>query len=179
MSPSESLCARCARHQRTCCQDTEIYVTPGDVRRIAAETGRSDFVEFRPPRDPVYAAVDDDPSWQATVFRPDGTRRVLVQRGDGDCGFLGPQGCTLSASARPLVCRLYPFDYTAASIRPQPANGCPRELLAPGDDLLQVLDMLFADAVRWHGQLYAEIAEDRPAPPPLVACEVLSVDQAP
>ncbi len=54
MSDPEFLCVRCARHMKTCCQTCEIYVSPGDVERISAHTGRRDFYEFRaPPMQPM------------------------------------------------------------------------------------------------------------------------------
>jgi Fe-S-cluster containining protein len=158
METQEHLCARCARHTTTCCQQTDIYVTPGDVERIAAETGRRDFYEFRPPDDPVYLKQDDDPIWPVLVFKePDGTRRVLKQRPGGDCHFLGEQGCTLPADARPLICRLYPFDFNEQGVLPVLAKGCPLELLPPGASLLHTLDMNYNDAERWRRQLYAEL----------------------
>jgi len=95
MEQDEFLCARCARHTKTCCQGTEIYTTPGDAERIAAYSGQTEFYEFRLPDDPVYAAQDDDPLWKNRVFRADGTRRVLKQLPNGDCTFLGTEGCTL------------------------------------------------------------------------------------
>jgi Fe-S-cluster containining protein len=156
----EFLCARCARHQQTCCQGTDIVVTLGDVGRIAAHIGRSDFTEYRGPANANYADQDDDPIWRDNVVRPDGTRRVVQQRPNGDCTFLGPVGCTLPLNVRPLICRLYPFDYTADGVRDELANGCPLELLKPGQQLLQVLDMHRADAERWHRQLYDEILQD-------------------
>ena len=78
-------------------------VTGGDMRRIAAETGRSEFVEYRPAGDPIYANQDDDPIWRERVIRADGTRRVLQRQPNGDCTFLGPQGCVLSLETRPLI----------------------------------------------------------------------------
>lgn len=153
----EFLCARCAKHQKTCCQDTDIVLTLGDVRRVRQATGREDFYEHRESTDPVYLKQDDDPIWRERTFRPDGTRRLLKQQSNGDCIFLGTQGCTLSLEARPLICRLYPFDYTEDGISPHLARGCPIELLRPGQRLLEVLDMNLADARRWHQQLYAEI----------------------
>lgn len=158
----ESLCARCARHQRTCCQDTDIVVTSGDVRRIAAEAGRAEFVEYRAVGDPVYADQDDDPIWRERVIRPDGTRRVLQQQPNGDCIFLGPQGCLLSSAARPLICRLYPFHYNEQDIYSQLARGCPVELLSPGESLLDVLQMRLEEAQVWHQQLYDEIRAEEP-----------------
>lgn len=117
-------CARCASTQKTCCQTAQIVVTSGDVARIAAHTGRTDFTHRTPPSDPSYAEADpDDPNWVRYTIAPDGTRRVLRKqdgqtpgaggrRGDaGDCTFLGEAGCVLPVEVRPLVCRLYPFMY--------------------------------------------------------------------
>jgi Fe-S-cluster containining protein len=134
-----------------------VYVSPGDVKRIADHTGRNDFYEFRAPGSSEYLHNEDDPAWQGGVFRPDGTRRVLRRRSDGDCTFLGPQGCTLPLEVRPLVCRLYPYDYTEQGIRPELARGCPTELLRAGQGLIEALGMNLGDAQRWHRQLYAEI----------------------
>jgi Fe-S-cluster containining protein len=155
----EFLCARCARHQKTCCQETDIFVTLGDVQRIAEHTGRSDFSEFRSASDPVYLDQDDDPTWQQHVFRSDGTRRVLRQQPNRDCTFLGERGCVLPLETRPLICRLYPFDYTDAGVKPEPAGGCPVQLLRPAQVLLETLEMRFDDAHRWHEQLYRELQQ--------------------
>ena len=156
----EFLCARCARHTKTCCQDTDIYVTLGDVQRIADHTGRSGLTEFRAPHDPVYLEQDDDPTWKAHVFLEDGTRRVLRQQPNRDCMFLGTQGCSLPLEVRPLICRLYPFDYTDAGVKLEPAKGCPVELLRPQQQLLETLDMKREDAHRWHHQLYSELQQE-------------------
>jgi Fe-S-cluster containining protein len=142
---------------RTCCQTTEIFVTQGDVERIAHATGRDDFTTFRPPENPAYADHGDDPAWRG-IFEADGTRRVLVRQDNDDCTFLGPRGCVLELETRPLVCRLYPFDYTADGLRTELAEGCPLELLIPGRGVLDELEMTPAQAKGWHQQLYAEIA---------------------
>ena len=160
MSDTDFLCVRCARHMRTCCQTSQIYITPGDVRRIEAHSGRGDFVEFQLPDDPIYLEQSDDPLWEECVFQPDGTRRVLARRADGDCTFLGESGCTLPLEVRPLICRIYPYDYNAEGLKDRLARGCPLELLHPGQTLLTELDMRRADAERWHGQLYEEIREE-------------------
>ena len=158
MNHDEFLCVRCARHQKTCCQGTEIYTTLGDVERITDHTSQTDFYEFRRPDDPIYGEQEDDPLWKKCVFRADGTRRILKHQPNGDCTFLGEQGCKLPLEVRPLICRLYPFDYTEAGIQQQRmAAGCPVELLKPGQSLLAALDMQISDAERWHSQLYKEI----------------------
>ncbi|HTN77549.1 MAG TPA: hypothetical protein VL096_19960 [Pirellulaceae bacterium] len=150
----------------TCCQTSEVYTTPGDVERIAAFTGRRDFFEFRPPDDPIYREQSDDPTWEHYVFQDDGTRRVLNRLPNGDCTFLGVAGCVLPLEVRPLICRIYPYDYNAAGIKPELAHGCPLELLRSGETLLSELDIARADAERWHAQLYAELRDEKPNPPP-------------
>lgn len=170
MSNEEFLCARCARHTQTCCQATEVHVTVGDVKRIEQYTGREDFFEFRAPVKPTYADQDDDPVWREKVFRPDGTRRVLKWQPNLDCTFLGPHGCTLPQDVRPLICRIFPYDYTADGILPEFAEGCPLELLRPGQGLIEALDMNLEVARRWHAQLYQEIGQEEDAIEPSECC---------
>jgi Fe-S-cluster containining protein len=130
------------------------------VRRIAEHTDRPDFWEYRVPDDAAYADQDDDPIWRDHVFRADGSRRVLKRQANGDCTFLGPQGCVLPLEVRPLVCRIYPYDYTAAGIQDDLSEGCPLELLRPGQGLIEALDMNLRDAERWRSQLYQEIQRE-------------------
>lgn len=162
MSENDFLCVRCARHQRTCCQTAEVYVSPGDQQRIEQFTGRdpAEFVEFRAPVNPVYADQDDDPVWQRHVFRADGSRRILKRLASGDCSFLGPQGCVLPLEIRPIVCRMYPYQYNADGVIDGMSTGCPTELLRPGWGLIEELGMNIDDAQRWHRQLYEELQRD-------------------
>jgi uncharacterized protein len=163
-SGSLPLCARCAAHQRTCCQDTDVFVTWGDIDRIQNHIGRNDFHEYRAPVNPDYLDQDDDPTWVRYVIRPDGTRRVLLQQADGDCLFLARQGCVLPPDVRPLVCRLYPYDFDEAGISEDPAQGCPRHLLPPGRQLMEEMDMDLDEARQWHRQLYEEMKQEEPVP---------------
>lgn len=157
MADEEFLCVRCARRGKTCCQRCEIYVTPGDVERIESHTSQSDFWEYRTPENAEYSDQDDDPLWRDHVFREDGSRRVLQRHENGDCAFLGPHGCELPLHVRPLVCRIYPYDYTEEGIRMDLSHGCPLELLRPGQTLIEALDMNARDAEAWRRQLYDEI----------------------
>lgn len=159
---NEFICVRCAKQMKTCCQTSEVYTSPGDVRRITEFTGRSDFTEYRRPDDPVYLENDDDPIWHDKVFRADGSRRILKRQAGGDCTFLGDAGCILPLETRPLVCRIYPYDYNADGLKPQLAKGCPTNLIPPGQDLLQALDISRDDAQRWHRQLYEEVQTEKP-----------------
>jgi Fe-S-cluster containining protein len=167
MTNEEFLCIRCSRHMKTCCQTADIYTTLGDVRRIEEFTGQAGFTEFRAPANPDYADQDDDPVWRDNVFRADGTRRVLKKKTSGDCTFLGNAGCVLPLETRPLICRIYPFDYTAEGILPELAPGCPLELLRPGQGLIEALDMKRNDAERWHKQLYEELPRENVGVPAL------------
>ena len=151
------LCARCARRQETCCQRTDIVTTLGDIERIAAHIGRRDFTELRPAGSPAYLDQDDDPLWLEAVFRPDGTRRVVKWQANGDCSFLGPVGCTLPADVRPLICRLYPFDYNEQGLKAELATGCPSHLLPEGVGLSDALRMDRSVGERWHAMLYDEL----------------------
>lgn len=158
------LCARCAGHQRTCCQDTDVFVTWGDIDRIQGYTRRDDFHEYRAPVNPDYLDQDDDPAWVRYAIGHDGTRRVLQHRSGGDCVFLGMQGCELPRDLRPLVCRLHPYDYDEGGIADAPALGCPVHLLLPGRHLLEEMGMDLEEARQWHRQLYAEMRLEEPVP---------------
>ncbi|MCB9653964.1 MAG: YkgJ family cysteine cluster protein [Deltaproteobacteria bacterium] len=135
-------------------------MTPGDKKRIAQHTGRRDFFTFV-VADETYLDQPDDPMWAELVFRPDGSRRVLKRQANGDCTFLGARGCTLALETRPIVCRMYPFDYTESGLREELSHGCPTQLLPRGQGLLAALDMNREDAVGWHAMLYRELAMER------------------
>lgn len=135
-------------------------MTLGDLRRIEVATGRTDFHERRAPTNPAYADQDDDPLWRDRVFAKDGTRRVLRRRANGNCTFLGEAGCVLALEVRPLACRIYPYQYTEAGIHGDLDQGCPRELLRPGQSLIDALGMHRADAERWRDQLYRELLDE-------------------
>ncbi|MCL4191093.1 MAG: YkgJ family cysteine cluster protein [Thermoguttaceae bacterium] len=157
----ESICVRCARQGKTCCQKCEIYVTIGDVGRIHDHIGKEGFYEFRVPDDPAYLDQKDDPLWQESVFQPDGSRRVLRRLANGDCTFLGPCGCVLPLEVRPLVCRLYPYEYNQEGILAELSQNCPTHLLQIGQSLIEALDMNLEQASRWHGQLYRELQREK------------------
>ena len=156
-----SLCARCAREGRTCCQGREIYITAGDRRRIRAYTGGNDFVEWSAATDPAYQDQDDDPVWRQHVLG-NGRRPILKRTPDGDCFFLGAGGCRLPNDVRPLLCRLHPLTYTADRIGADAEEECPRHLLADGESVLEAVNITMDLARRWHRQLYEEIMTDDP-----------------
>ena len=153
----QTCCARCAQAGKTCCQQTEIYVTMNDVKRIAAYTARIDFFEYRLPADPAYLGAENDPLWQHHVFRLDGTRRVLKQQPSGDCIFLTVKGCMLGLDVRPLICRLYPLTYTGGGLETEPDGRCPVKIFCHGQTVFETFDISMQLALRWHMDLYLEM----------------------
>lgn len=158
-------CARCARMQRTCCQRAEIVLTSGDIRRVGDHTSRTDFWSVRAPEDPAYLGHDpDDPNWLAYTTDENSRRRMLNRSPEGDCTFLGPEGCVLPTDVRPIVCRLYPFAYNERGLVGIDDAYCPTAALLPreqpGVTMLTVLGMNPEQGERWRADLYAELRED-------------------
>lgn len=92
-----------------CCKEPILPLTDGDVERIAERTGAapSDFVRFI---DRNAIDMDDEP--EAFVRLRQGKRVMVMRQGAGGCHFLGADDrCTIYA-ARPLGCRVFPFDPT-------------------------------------------------------------------
>jgi uncharacterized protein len=156
-----SICSRCSRIRKTCCQISEVFVTQGDIDRIKEYTGIEEKLdEFKYPSDPAYLDQEDDPVWAAHVFQPDKTRRVLIRKEDGDCRFLHDDGCELPMEIRPIICRLYPHNYNAEGFTGV-TNRCPSELLDPGVDILDALDLRdMSGPIRWRNTLYQEIIDE-------------------
>jgi len=64
----------------------------------------------------------------------------------------------LPEETRPLVCRLYPYEYTFRGIHGEHPYFCPTELVDPsGLGMSKVLGMSQAVAERWRRQLYLEL----------------------
>jgi len=157
----ETLCLQCAQRGPTCCQISDVYVSPGDIRRIRLQTGRTDFYHFRRSRDPAYSDFDENSLWGRCVLRKDGSRRVLHRTARGDCIFLGRNGCALTLEVRPLVCRLYPHLYDARGFDAALDPGCPVCDLAPSQQKhSRIAGFHSADLNRWHRMLYHEIQQE-------------------
>lgn len=99
-------CHSCAH----CCTDVVCLPTPWDVRRITKMTKRDpeDFIEFLEP-DEIQDVEMDDPTW----LDVDGKKFIMSLKRDETvgCEFLDKKTkfCTIY-EARPLLCRLYPFE---------------------------------------------------------------------
>ena len=160
MTDQVVLCFLCAQKGKTCCVETDIFVTIGDVRRIIEFTKDPDFYEFRGCTTEAYKDQSDDPQWNRLVFRSDGTRRVVKRDSSGRCLFLSTTGCILPLDVRPLICRLHPHLYNAKGLYPGLAPECPVHLLPPGkqpEHLIQGFRQ--EEALHWHRLLYQEIME--------------------
>lgn len=147
----------------TCCQRTEIFLTLGDVRRIEQIHGNNDFFEMKATVAKMAPHPSLDPIWDRA--HAGGERRILRHAGGEDCIFLASDGCRLPMAARPLVCRLYPYEYNPTAIKGVYAPLCPRAEGANPPLLLALLGMNRDEAEEWRKQLYREIEEEFPDVP--------------
>jgi len=153
------ICAQCSKRQLTCCQDSEPFVTLGDIARIQC-VYKKPFFERRAAGQPYIEAISmwDDPLWnEVTIIN--GTRRVLKKAKNGvDCIFLKKDGCSLPHETKPLVCRLYPFDFTEKKLMVlEPA--CPKDLA--GKDPTKTIGITKKEAKVWLKQLYQELKSEK------------------
>ncbi|MBN1409217.1 MAG: YkgJ family cysteine cluster protein [Spirochaetales bacterium] len=151
------ICNECVKTRTSCCNNREIFLTPGDIFRISNYTGSVDFFSFEKVGDISYLEQPDDPNWNKYTLRNDGTRRVLIRRENRDCLFLKTNGCELPMDIRPLLCRLHPVLYNEERITGFEKD-CPAEILPPGVTLLDSLGMDLETCEKWRTQLYNEIS---------------------
>lgn len=90
-----------------CCKDPLLPLTDGDIRRIEAFTGDapSDFVRWV---DRHGIDMDDEPEGFASLRQ--GKRVMVLRHGRHGCRYLGSDNRCTIYSARPLGCRIFPFD---------------------------------------------------------------------
>lgn len=97
-------------HCNHCCTEVVCLPTPWDVRRIVKMTGADpeDFIEFLEPVE-IDEVDMEDPTW----LEIDGEFFIMaLKRSDKTgCHFLNTETkfCSIY-EARPLLCRLYPFE---------------------------------------------------------------------
>ncbi len=152
-------CRLCVFLADNCCQDEFIQValTPGDVERIAAATGRRDFFEDRAGCTPYYFHEEEE-AWLRGVARDDGSWRVVRRSPGGGCLFFGLSGCSLDLSVRPLECRLYPvaFDRDGISMDSLYPN-CRISREKDPRRRLAAMGMTEERLGEWHRMLYQEL----------------------
>lgn len=90
-----------------CCRDPLLPVTDDDVRRIQSETGErcAQVVQFV---DRNGIDLDDDP--EAFAILRQGKRVMVLRHNRSGCRYLGADARCSIYRARPLGCRIFPFD---------------------------------------------------------------------
>ena len=150
----QNVCWMCASSGGSCCVNMQIYLTGGDINRIQAATGKRDFIRYEKPWS--WCERDGtDLQWKEHVLGCD-RRRVVKRRTDGSCHFLGEKGCVLDLETRPLVCRLYPFEYMPEGISGL-HPGCPASKSDHPEEALEEMGMQSDRVAAWHTALYAEL----------------------
>lgn len=95
-----------------CCKGTAVYITPEDVHRIAAGTGKSprEFIRFFSDR--FLTIVKRD-----TFAVRFGQRRAVMglKWKSGHCMFLGKDNRCTIYDHRPVTCRQHPFNVTLSN----------------------------------------------------------------
>ena len=76
--------------------------------------------------------------------------------------FLGEKGCRLKEDERPMVCRLYPFEYNEKTIKGVTPHHCPEPQRDNHALMLALLGMNRDRAEEWRHTLYQEILEEFP-----------------
>lgn len=117
-----SICARCAALGETCCyglsgvDDAFMPVTEWEIERVLAEANWL-------TRDQLVTECLNTPDFLAhliklfpgegeklsRLFPPGGHHYRLATDQDGRCALLGPKGCLVPRTIRPLFCLIYPF----------------------------------------------------------------------
>ena len=117
------VCARCARQSGTCCSlevGNEEYCFPvSPTERQAMEQAGAGPEHFHPQDntpeflDNILRLFPGEDEVVRALFPADARHDRLAVRpndaGSLSCMLLGPTGCALPRSARPLYCRLFPF----------------------------------------------------------------------
>lgn len=157
---TNNVCTECSKRQLSCCQDSDPFVTLGDIKRISMYYG-DDFYENVDAAQIYLDCVKEqnDPLWDSVTIR-NGKRRVIKKGNDNiSCYFLTKNGCMLPTELKPLVCRLYPYGFTENGLFISESAGCPTDLV--GDNQPKAVGINEKDAVYWHEELYKELLEER------------------
>jgi len=148
----------CASAGGSRCVNMQIYLTGGDIARIEAVTGNHDFIRYEMPWSWCERDADDT-RWQNHVFGCM-RHRVVRRRADKSCCFLGERGCALDLETRPLVCRLYPYEYTPDGIKGL-HPGCPASRSVHPEMDLEGMGMISERVAAWYAAFYEELSKSR------------------
>lgn len=147
-------CVECAGAGRTCCEHVLVYLTIGDLARISHFTKSEDFFSFEAITERYEC--EDDPNWLILTCGVDGRRRVVKQAEGQKCMFLAENGCSLPMRVRPLLCRIYPYDFLKTGIVGIDSD-CPISEMHDREHILESLGMAYGRVEQWRRILYDEI----------------------
>ena len=167
-----SYCLDCAAKNRSCCGNVNIYLTLADVERIASCGVVEDFYSLE-PLTAEYLDGGGDPNWNALILDESGRRRVVRQKPDGNCVFLSDTGCRLASDKRPLLCRIFPFEFLGEKIIGI-SDYCPVSAVDNWQEVLNESEMNTESSLKWIKQLYREIYQEK-NPSEIAAVEDKSV----
>lgn len=166
MEEKKSTCAQCAKIQKTCCQEdvTFVALTGGDIERISTYTGREDFYELQAVAEElidIYANParfsEDDRIYVTCLFDSKGRRNILKKNKNNECCFITDTGCLLPHDIRPLICRIYPYEWNDRREVWIEAGYCPKELFKDNEDLIRKVGLSEEEVKRLVNQFYDEI----------------------
>jgi Fe-S-cluster containining protein len=103
-------CTQCGN----CCKDPLLPLTDADIKRIVRHTGEptQDLVRWV---DRNGIDMDDEP--EAFVVLRQGRRVMVLKHEGGGCRYLGTDDRCTIYGARPLGCRIFPFNPTFTETR--------------------------------------------------------------
>ncbi len=153
-------CATCASLGHSCCKGYQIYLTSGDIVRISGFLKHSDFYTYEPP---ILSDIepDYDTCWLPLIMSEGNRVRVLNRTDDKQCCLAFAMGCLLPLETRPLICRLFPYDFINHHILGIDSS-CPISKECNWQSILDGMEMTESKAQHWVDLLYEEIAKDLP-----------------
>ncbi|OQX22900.1 MAG: hypothetical protein BWK80_28740 [Desulfobacteraceae bacterium IS3] len=163
-----SKCFECSELQLTCCEKSEVCVTKGDIKRIAEYAGRNDFYHLMPVSEELKFIITNpcNPEngseiYLKYLFDEEG-RRIILKKNENRCCFLTHNGCDLPLNIRPIVCRLYPYDWNDnKDMWIDPARLCPENLFKDEQEIKEQLCLPEQEAKRLLELFYDEIKSQK------------------
>ena len=115
--PNPDVCQRCSALGRTCCSisgpDEEFCfpISPAEMSAIQAAGHGADCFASAPNTEAFVKQLGHlMPGRQVeNVFHIEGTHWRLMTTSQGDCVFLGTEGCSLPRPVRPYYCKIFPL----------------------------------------------------------------------
>jgi len=161
-----SICEECAKIQKTCCErnDIRIGLTNGDIERIALFAACEDFYEGKALEE-EFRGKYANPSrydegeyiYVTCLFDDEGRWNVMKRNENQGCWFITPTGCSLPPEVRPLMCRIYPYDWNDQQEIWINGTYCLASLFTDNEDLAKKVALPPEEAKRLVKLFYEEI----------------------